>query len=810
VARTRLLALAFVLGGAAALIEELAWTRLLARLLGSHASASALVLAVFMAGLALGAPLGARLARRGRPTRPWRTFAALEAAIGAWALVSPLVLERLAPVPAGWPRLLAAALVLLPPTLCMGATFPLMGRLTIESAAAAGQQSAAFYAQNTFGAALGVLAAAFALFPWLGLTRALGAAALLDWIAAALLAAIGGVGRAPEQSSLADVRPTATPKPARPAVHPALASACVLGAAALALEVLLTRLLIVLLGASTYAFALVLAAFLAGIALGSAAARRALARGAPDAGAVARGIVARSALLVPVAVAAGLELARWQVGEASLFGALQNRLPADASPLAYFALVAFLASITLAGAAALFGAALPAAAAWLTSDAARRGGPTIEAALARVYAWNTGGAAVGSLAAGFWLLPRLGLAWSVAIALASCWAVGSLAARRASWTAALGLAACAWLALAAWRRPAAGPAAGTGEARLLLHTEGRDATIDVEERSEAGLRVRSLRVNGNPEASSAPVDLRLQRGLALVPAALHGAPRRALVIGLGSGMTAGTLLAWPELERLDVFELSAEVVPAARLFAEWNLNVADDPRARIAIGDGRHRLALANERWDLISADPVHPWTRGANDLYSLEHFTEIAAHLAPGGVASQWLPLYQLSMADVRTVAATWCAAFPVASAWCTAYDLVLVGANAPLERQTSQASWWSAELPEDARALARAVGWDSALELAALQVADRAALLELAAGEAPMRDDLPVLEFRAPWSYLAGYCEDALAWCARADGAPYVPEPARAEALALRALTAEFLRALPSGRSRAVAEYGARLLAR
>jgi spermidine synthase len=325
-------------------------------------------------------------------------------------------------------------------------------------------------------------------------------------------------------------------------------------------------------------------------------------------------------------------------------------------------------------------------------------------------------------------------------------------------------------------------------------------------RGEDGASVRSLRLNGKPEASTAPVDERLQLLLGHIPGLVHGHVRRALVIGLGTGMTSGSLLDLPTLESLTIFEISPAVERAARMFSTWNRGVLDDPRTHFLIADGRHALATSTDRYDLITSDPVHPWTRGSSDLYTLEHFESMAAHLAPGGVASQWLPLYELSTADVRVVVATWCAAFPHASAWLTAYDFALVGSQGELGNERTLAA---IDLPATvAQSLAR-VGIASAADVAALEVADDAALRALCRGVAPMRDDRPVLEFRAPLSYLAGYNTEILRWAARDEWTEHLPLAARARAAENRVLLARFLERLPSGWGAAAEQYGRDLLA-
>ncbi|MCZ6598375.1 MAG: fused MFS/spermidine synthase, partial [Planctomycetota bacterium] len=663
--------LVFFLSGAAALVYEVVWTRLLTRLVGSDALGIGVVLAVFMAGLGIGALAFSGLARRTRDPR--RLFLVLELGLAAWACASPFLLDALAPVASLGARLASAAALLFPPTLVMGATFPLMGRLVIRRSADAGRDTSSFYGANTIGAAAGALAAPFLLMPALGLTRTLFAAAALDVVAGILVLGLA----APAAPASERSRPA--PDPSGPRLHPVLLTPFLLGFASLALEVVLTRVLVTMTGASIYAFALVLTVYLGGIGLGSRQAMTLLARPGR-----AKKILFYCAALLPLLACAGVLLLRLQLGEPDLFGPLSNIIMVTGTaPWRVWAIHAVFAALALAPPAVAFGMALPAAVAVLIEE---RPAASRELVLGRVYAINTAGATLGSLAGAFLFLPVLGprLGFAAALALAFLAAL-PVARRRLARLALLGVAAvvAGWLAL----RPA--EQVGT---TVVIHVVGSAATISVVDTDDG----RALRVNGKVVASTAPVDLRLQRLLGHVPGVLHGDVRSALVIGLGTGMTAGSLLDLPGLERLEVVEISAAVLEGARHFGAWNGGLLDDPRTEVIVADGRHVLLMEDARYDLITSDPIHPWTRGSSDLYALEHFERMAAHLAPGGIASQWLPLYQLSDEDVRTVVATWCAAFETTAAWLTAYDLALIGWNDAAGPRRAE-GWSRRPLPPD-----------------------------------------------------------------------------------------------------------------
>ena len=772
--------LVFFLSGAAALVYESVWARLLARILGSHAQGTAVVLAVFMLGLGLGAWCFASGASR--TPSPARRYAALEVFIAAWASAVPFAASWLEPVDGWLPRVAIAAAFLLPPTLAMGATVPLMTRLVVAERSRLGADAAQFYGVNTLGACVGALLAVAVFMPAFGLHGALWAAALVSLVA-------GGLG-ATLSAPPSHAAPTAGPSPALELSSQAFALC--FGAAGLALEVVMTRVLISVTGASVYAFALVLAVFLGGLALGSLQARDWLARAANP-----LVVVERCALGALLASALGALALRWQLGENDLFAGLDNRLVPDASPLALWASHAVVAALALFGPAVAFGAALPACAAYA---AQRAPGVAAERVLGGVYLANTLGALLGALAAGFVLLETLGARGAFLAALAPlAWVCfqAQWTLRRGAW---LRVAALAPLALAV--RPGEPPPGRS----VLFSANGRCENVAVEDNIESdGVRVRAIRINGKVEASTAPVDMRLQRLLAYIPGLLHGEVRSAAVIGLGAGTTAGALLDLPTIESVQVFELEPLVADAARLFAPWNGGVVDDPRVRITFVDGRHALAREERRFDLVTSDPVHIWTRGSSDLYTLEYFRSMSSRLAPGGVASQWLSLYELSTEDLQVLVATWCAAFEHVAAYLTAYDLALIGSNEPLRGGLERAA-----LPPTLAERLREVGVLGAHELAALDVADDRELRAWCAAARPMRDAHPLLEFRAPHSFLAGYSVDVLRWSARPEVVARLPEAAQPHARDVRAALERFLDTLPAGRSAAAEAYGRALVER
>jgi spermidine synthase len=219
--------------------------------------------------------------------------------------------------------------------------------------------------------------------------------------------------------------------------------------------------------------------------------------------------------------------------------------------------------------------------------------------------------------------------------------------------------------------------------RTLYVGEGRNASVAVLEREDG---VRSFHVSGKVEASSEPQDMRLQRLLAHLGALVHPHPRSVLVVGFGAGVTAGTFLMHPDVERIVICEIEP-LIPGhvGPLFARENLGVLDDPRVQIVYDDARHFLRTTTERFDVITSDPIHPWVKGAASLYTAEYFHLLRERLAPGGVITNWLPLYETSEDAARSAIGTFLEAVPNGTVWNTrsvsgrGFDAILLGQEGP-----------------------------------------------------------------------------------------------------------------------------------
>ena len=753
----RSLVTAGLLSGTAALVYQVLWTRELALLVGHTVAAVSTVLATFMAGLALGSALAARCVGRLDAGALARVYAMLELGIAASALALPLLVRAgLPPLAAlygsgGAPplalesaRLGLSAALLLVPTMLMGMTLPLLAALAGAGPEGAGRVAGTLYAANTLGAVAGSLACAFLLLPRLGIARSTLLAAVLNLGAAAIVSSKGAPPRGPGRP--APPTPAAAPPTAAlPRGSLVLAVLALSGLGALADEVAWTRALVLLIGPTAYAFAFILATVIAGIALGSAAATAMLPRWQRPATTLA--IVEAGAGAASLAVVAVIARLPPTVGELVQANADRtDRLMA----LEFAGVLALLAPPCV-----LFGAAFPLAVQLLASD-----GGGVGRATARAYAWNTVGAVLGAILAGFVVLPRFGMrATLLAAAGAHALAGAMVLARRSArsrWAAAALAAAFGLAALSVPRwdpellsggvyKYAVYAAPGRLEeelraGELAFYREGSEVTVSV--KRVGGML--SLAVDGKVDATSGS-DMLTQRLLAHLPLLLHPGPAEACVIGLGSGVTAGSVLAHP-VRRLEAIEISPDVVEAARLFRPFNRGVLDDPRLVLRVADGRNHLLLTDRRYDVIISEPSNPWMAGVSSLFTRDFFVLARSRLAPGGVFCQWAHIYNMHLDDLRTVVAGFTDAFPAAALFIVNEgDVLLVGSGSALP---------TVEMGALARRMAEPAVRD---DLAQVEVRTPGGLATLYAlgGPALARfvetaprhtDDRPRLEFSAP----------------------------------------------------------------
>jgi len=757
---------ACLLSGASALVYQVLWARQLGLVMGATTAAVATVLAAFMGGLGLGSALAARLLPRLREgARPF-AYPVAEAGIA----LSALALPSLFPAAAGllsalYARdaagLLAAtrfawcAALLLVPTTLMGATLPLITSVSGATAVRAGGIAGALYAANTIGAVAGCLAAPLVLLPALGTTRSLQIAAAGNLAAGALVLAVlrRGAAAARAGGPPAEEGPVRSPSaPPRGSAVPGLVVAALSGLGALAHEVIWTRALVLLVGPTPHAFALILAAVILGIGLGSAAA-------APWADRVRR--PGRALALVQSAAALSSLAVTGVLGELPLpVAALVRAHAGEPGRLLVFEGLGVLGLLLVPS--MLFGATFP-----LAVSLVARAGEAPSAAVGRVLAWNTGGAVAGALLAGFVALPRLGLQATL-LAAAPVHALAALAAPagrgRAAGVAAIAACLAAAGVLPPWDRELLSGggyryAAQSGEAGVeedlrsgdvLFYREGAAGTVSVRRLGST----LSLAVDGKVEATSTG-DMHTQRLLAHLPLLLHPRARRACLIGLGSGVTAGSALLYP-LERLDVVEISPEVVAASALFRPVNHDPLADPRLTLRVADGRNHLRLTRRLYDVVVSEPSNPWMAGVGSLFTRDFFRLVRSRLRPDGLFCQWVHLYGLETSDLRTVVAGFTDVFPRSALFLlNEGDALLVGQGddwSPPDPVTVAGYLSVPAVREDLAA----VGVTSLEVFASLFAFDSPALAAWAGDAERHTDDRPLLELRAARSMLAATARD------------------------------------------------------
>ncbi len=728
------------LSGCAALLFETLWFRQAGLMLGNSVWTSSIVLASFMAGLAVG---NAAAARHGaRLARPVRAYAVLELVVGltglllvwGWPALGPATAPLLAHL-AGHPAVLDGARLGLAfalmgvPAAAMGATLPLMVSALARGRAPFGTILGWLYGWNTLGAVAGALLGETWLVAALGVRGTGCVAAALNLCAAGAAFALNACD-ADLRVAAPAARPPAPPGPdrPRPAAPAVLVASALAGGNLLALEVLWFRALVLNVDGTSPAFALMLAVVLAGIALGGLGASVALRRWP------------RAARFAPlVALLAGVTVVFGYATLPQIMALLGQRYLTHLHEIAWPSLHLMLPTCALSG--ALF---------TLLGDSLRAGLPDDARAAGLLTLANTLGALLGALLGGFVLLPSLGVEASlfavatsyglvalVTVRLARPVARAALLTGTAAYAVALaafpfGLMTRSYLgpALDRWRTPAW---------EVIGRREGPSETVVYLRQSLWGQPVEyRLFTNGYSMSGTGYAAARYMRLFAYWASALHPAPRRALLISFGVGATAEALTDDARLRSIDVVDVSRDILGLGRLVFSDRPYPLDDPRVRVHVEDGRFFLLTSRESFDVITAEPPPPKNAGIVALYSREHFALIRARLAPGGIATYWLPVAQLTLADGKAVARAFCQVFEDCSLW-TGFgpEWMLAGTRgaAPPGRAGFDAIWGR---PAAAAAL-EAVGLSRPEQLGTTFLADGDQLRAWLGEALPVEDDHP-----------------------------------------------------------------------
>ncbi|MEW6369018.1 MAG: fused MFS/spermidine synthase [Acidobacteriota bacterium] len=642
-----------LISGFSSLIYEIVWMRALSLIYGNTAYATGMILALFMGGMAAGAfAFG-----RSEVERPVRLYGVLEGIVGVWGLCGTLLLDHVQQWYVGVSgvygletavRSLMLAALILPPTFLMGASLPLLLRARMDFERR-GMIGGLIYGINTVGGLLGTLFSGFWSIPWVGLRTTVLVAVTGNVVVCAAALAYREVSR-PRQASASG----GTLPPARDL----LLAFFLCGASSLSLEVYWTRILVLEIGSSVYAYSLLLATFLLGVGLGS----------------ILGGFVAdhmRSGLRMTLAcLEVGLALSVFlQYKLIAGFAMRTGAIDAFLSPLGPFAAQSLALLLNTAQfvivPTAIMGASFPIL---LRVAAVRPGAEQREAG--NLYLANTAGGVLGALMSSFLVLQLLGahhgmyLATILNLAAAVCLMRGQ-PGRRALYSAvavALVIDGVLWWSPSILLRSyLLTPASGR---RLVSFAEDASATVTVEE-VQTVPPWRSVSVNGVNVAGTAPDLLDIQSLQGHLPLLLADTPRTVLHIGFGSGGTAHAVSTHGVTE-IRVAEISPAVVgQASRFFRDVNRGVFDDPRLSFWYGDGRNYLLRSNETFDVILSDSIHPRYSGNGSLYTEEYYELCRSRLAEGGVVSQWLPLYTLTPNNFKMILRAFVDVFPSTTVW-------------------------------------------------------------------------------------------------------------------------------------------------
>ncbi len=699
-----LLFICFFLSGAAALVYEVVWMRMLTQIFGSSAYAVATVLAAFMAGLALGSYVFGRLAARRKNLL--RLYGMLEVGIGIYGVLAPLLFRSTLEIytrlfwlydrePALFTLLLLALsfVLLILPTFLMGATLPLLSQYFVRSFSHLGQRIGDLYGTNTLGAVFGCSIAGYYLIPQLGMSGAVYTAAAANLLIGGIMIFFGLPRRASDETAAvgaASANGADAPRARTGIEWLLLLSIAISGAAAMVYENAWTHALALVIGGSVYSFTTMLLTFLVGLAAGGYLYARLWGKREVRAsvfGLLELAVGCAALATIPLFEKLPLIFLRLHEGFGDVFQLFL------ASQVAVAFLVMFLPAL-------LLGMTFPLVVCLFTQNLYRVG-----SGVGTTYAANTVGAIVGAFAGGFILLPRVGMQNAIVIGallnLAVGWALLIADPRPGRIRRlALGGVVAGALAFFAFHFPfwdrailTSGVTVYAGRYHeiptdslrleemhrdeILYYREGLTATVSVHQ--SFGSDYRYLKTNGKVDGSYGDALTMLMTGY--LPMLLHPEAKQVAVIGLGTGMTIRAVGAFP-VEKIEMLEIEPAMVEAARFFAEKNGKILDDPRVRVIPTDGRNYIMAVPRLYDLIISEPSNPWIAGIASLFTKEFYAVAKNKLKPDGVFAQWIHNYSMSPDDFRMVLRTFGESFPHISVWnMQESDFLLVGSSRELQ---------------------------------------------------------------------------------------------------------------------------------
>src|SRR3990167_8103717 len=703
-----LILLIFFLSGASGLIYEIVWTRLLSLVFGVSSFAISTVLTVFMAGLGIGGyTFGKLIDKRGNPLK---VYALLEILIGLYAILLPNIFSltewlyiKLHVLTGGSFLLLSAErflisfFILIFPTTMMGGTLPVISRFLIKSENRIGVDTGVIYSLNTFGAVAGCIITGFYLIEVIGVTQSLYLAAVLNLIAGGGAYVISQKPEARSQKSelkAKDLKIVNLQSSIFNIQSLILLAFGFSGMAALSYEVLCTRVLILILDNTIYAFSIILVTFLFGIAGGSLIYSQISnltthSRRCPE--------ISNITLFAVFQILIGLMgfLSLLLFANHNFIASQLNNFISWTSQFVgighwqgkMFAtfLMAFLIMIipTL-----LMGASFPVVAQTLKFEM-----KDIGKGIGKVYLINTIGAIIGSFSAGFILLPLIGIQksiiWTGAIPLLFGIILIYMSKRSIAryFISILSITISVIIIIFIFRMGDIPKLISVGKTdkgnEILYYKEGIAGTVLVssQETDLTPFRkpVKRLWINGDPIAGEFRGALQLERLQAHLPLLFHPDPKEALIICFGTGSTAGAV-SDHNVNEIYAIDILKEVFNSGEYFSEGNRNVLNDGRFRMIIEDGRNFLLTTDKRFDLITSEPPPPSNAGIVNLYSREYYMLCKSRLKEGGMVSHWIPLHHLSEDDFKMLVSTFVSVFPHSTMWFTKWDAIMIGSNEKL----------------------------------------------------------------------------------------------------------------------------------
>ncbi len=707
----------FFLSGVAGLIYEVLWSRYLALALGGTGQAQIIILSTYMGGLALGAWLFGN--RADTTADPLKLYVGLELGIGLLGAIYPRLFEPvrslfvgtikmlgLSPVAWHLSAILACALSILLPTTLMGGTLPVLGKYLIRNRSDIGRRIAGLYYLNSLGAVFGSLWAGFWLIRVAGLEMSMVTAASLNFLVAGtvwILSKIGGTAgtsaepepdedRSKPELQIAKGEPTATNR----VILIALSAITLSGFASMIYEVCWIRLMTLVLGSSSFSFALMLSAFISGITLGSFL----LSLKRSDGGYY--GILGWSELAI--GSSALLTILIYQRLPVVLNQWRTSLVREEYAYPIYQCGVFVLCFSVMVVPTVFMGMTLPAA-----SRVASQGLKTLGGKIGDVFALNTIGTLFGAAVAGFFLLPSIGVKNAILVAvtmnlvlgLAILWTDPALfrsGLLRPPSALALTVAGLISYTIFSSGWDIRFLTAGTYRSRrriesfahfrreisrreLLYYRDGADASIAVSsDKDPRKGHVLALLINGKADASN-DTDMVTQVMLGHLPMLIHPKPENVLVVGLGAGVSAGAATLY-DPRRVDCVELIPEVVEAARHFHEYNHDVVDNPKVKIVVQDAKTFLQMAPDSYDVIINQPTNLWITGVAGLFTREYYEACREKLRPGGMFELWIQCYDIQDVSMFSILNTFHEVFPYSTIFnLSSADIAVIGSTEPFK---------------------------------------------------------------------------------------------------------------------------------